>query len=253
MFNMRQSCLALAATLVVSPVFAEDPVISRVVIWKAKPGMEPKLEAGLKAHNAFHAKKNDPMGHNTYVVTSGPNTGDYVRVAGGRNWKDFDAEAAWQKEDQADSAINTTPYVASVVPSYYRLRTDLSRMPPGNAPAALYSLVFLRLKIGKLDDFEQAQKLSKEAADKAKWPRYWSVFTLVNGGDGPTWVISQPRDKYADFNPPEGKTFADMLEEQLGKDAARLRQELSDSSVASVFTEMLEYRADLSYVPAAAK
>ncbi|HET7294822.1 MAG TPA: hypothetical protein VFM88_20535 [Vicinamibacteria bacterium] len=250
MFSVRLSCLAVAAGLAVSPAFAEDPVISRVVVMKVKAGTEARFEDGLKKHNAFHAKKGDTMSHNTYVVTSGPNTGDYLRVAGQRNWKDFDAEAAWQKEDQADSALNYDAYVESAVPSYYRLRTDLSRMPPGNTPMALYSLVFLRLKIGKVDDFEQALKQSKEAADKAKWPRYSLVFSLLNGGDGPTWVISQPREKFADFNPPEGKSFADMLEEQLGKDAARLRQELSDSSVASVFTQMLEYRADLSYVPA---
>jgi hypothetical protein len=247
-----RSCLALSAALLASPVFgAEDPVVTRVVIWKAKPGMAAKLEAGLKVHNAFHGKKGDPMPHHTYVVTSGPNTGDYVRVAGGRNWKDFDAEAAWGKEDQADSAINTDPYLASAMPMYYRMRADLSHMAPGSAPAAMYSLAHLRLKIGRVDDYEQVSKQGKEAADKAKWPRYWTVFTLINGGDAPTWVISQPRDKFADFNPPEGKTFAEMLEEQLGESAARLRQEMSDASVASVFTEIIEYRADLSYTPAA--
>ncbi len=248
-----RSCIALSATLVALPAIAEDPVISRVVIWKAKPGMEAKLEAGLKIHNAFHKKQNDPMGHSTYLVTSGPNTGDFVRVAGGRNWKDFDAEAAWQKEDQADSAINTDPYIASAVPMYYRMRTDLSHMAPSNAPAAMYSLVFLRLKLGKVDDYEAALKQSKAAADKANWPRYWTVFSLVSGGDGPTWVISQARDKFADFNPPEGKIFGDMLEEQLGKDEARLRQEMADASIASVFTEIIAYRPDLSYVPAATK
>jgi hypothetical protein len=246
-----RSCLALAAALVAAPAFAEDPVVTRVVIWKAKPGMSAKLEAGIKAHNALHGKKGDPLPHSTYVVASGPNTGDYVRVAGGRNWKDFDAEAAWSKEDQADSAINTDPYIASAMPMYYRLRTELSHMPPGNTPAAMYSLAFLRLKIGRVDDFEQVQRQAKEAAAKAGWPRHWLVFSLMNGGDAPTWVISQPRTKFADFNPPEGKTFAQMLEEQLGQDAARLRQEASDASVASVFTEIIEYRADLSYAPAA--
>lgn len=246
-----RSCLVLSAALVASPVFAEDPLITRVLIWKTRPGMEAKLEAGIKAHNAFHKKQNDPMAHSTYVVSSGPNTGDYVRVAGGRNWKDFDAENAWSKEDQADSAINTDPYIASATPSYYRLRTDLSRMPAGNAPAAMYVLVHLRLKIGRVDDFEHAQRQAKEAADKAKWPLPSLVFSLANGGDAPTWVISLPRDKFADFNPPEGKSFPDMLEEQLGKDAARLRQEMSDASVASVFTEIIAYRSDLSYVPAA--
>lgn len=246
-----RSCLVLSAALVASPALAEDPIITRVVIWKAKPGMAGKLEAGLKVHNAFHAKKADPMGHNTYVITSGPNTGDYVRVAGGRNWKDFDAENAWSKEDQADSAINTDPYLASAEPSYYRMRPELSHMPPGKTPAALHMLAFLRLKIGKVDDYTETAKQSKEAAEKAKWPRHWIVFNLLSGGDAPTWVISQPRDKFADLNPPEGKTFTEMLEEQLGKDAARLRQEQADSSIQSVFTQMMEYRPDLSYVPAA--
>ncbi len=249
--SLSRLCLALAATLVALPVFAEDPVISRVVVWKAKPSMDAKLEAGIKAHNLLHKKKNDPMPHHTYVVTSGPNTGDFVRVAGGRNWKDFDAEAAWQAEDQADSAINTDPYIASAMPMYYRLRPDLSRMPPGTTPSAMYALGFIRLKIGKVDDYEQSRKLLKQAADKANWPRHFLVFSLVNGGDGPTWVISNPADKFADFNPPEGKTFAEMLEEQLGKDAARLRQEMADSSIASITSELIAYRADLSYTPAA--
>lgn len=246
-----RSCLALSAAFLALPALAEDPVVTRVVIWKAKPGMEAKLEAGIKAHNALHVKKGDPKPHSTYSVVSGPNTGNYVRVAGGRNWTDFDAEAAWQKEDQADSAINTDPYIASTEVMYYRMRPDLSHMQPSTTPAAMYSLAFLKVKIGKVDDLEQAQKQAKEAADKAKWPRYWTVFTLLNGGDGPAWVVSQTREKFADFNPPEGASFAGMLEEQLGKDATRLRQEMSDSSVAGVFTEIIAYRPELSYTPAA--
>lgn len=250
MSSVRVSCLAVAAALAVSPAFAEDPVITRVVIWKVKPGMEAKFETGLKAHNAFHVKKNDPMGHNTYVVTSGPNVGAYVRVAGGRNWKDFDAEAAWQKEDQADSAINTDPYIASAVPSYYRYRPDLSRPPAGDTPMPMYALVFYRLKLAYVDDFEAAVKMGKDAADKAKWPRPSLVFSLVNGGDGPTWVISLPREKFADFNPPEGKAFDQMLAEQLSPAQLAARGGMIDRSVESIFTEMLAYRGDLSYVPA---
>lgn len=244
-----KSCLV--AVLVASPALAADPSVTRVVVWKAKPGMEAKLEAGLKAHNALHAKKGDPMPHHTYVVASGPDSGAYLRVAGGRNWKDFDAEAAWQKEDRADSAINTDPYIASATTAYYRLRDELSHAAPGNTPAAMYSLAFLRLKVGKGDDYELVRKRAKEVADKAQWPRYWAVFSLMNGGDMPTWVISQPREKFADFNPPEGKTFDALLEEHLGKDGARLHQEMSEASVAGVFTQIIDYRPDLSYTPAA--
>ena len=48
--------------------------------------------------------------------------------------------AAWQKEDAADSAINTDPYIASATVAYYRLQDDLSDAAPGNAPAAMYAL-----------------------------------------------------------------------------------------------------------------
>jgi len=123
-------------------------------------------------------------------------------------------------------------------------------MPSGDTPAAMYSLVFYRVKFGKSNDFILAQKKAKEAATKAKWPRYWMIFSLVSGGDGPLWVLSQPREKFADFNPLEGKTFTQMLEEQLGREEADARAELIDSSVESIFTEILAYRADLSYVPA---
>jgi hypothetical protein len=232
------------------PAAAEDPVITRVVIYRTKPGMAAKLEAGIKLHNALHVRKADPLGHETFEVISGPNTGNYVRVAGGRNWKDFDAENAWQKEDAADSALNTDPYVSSVMPMYYRTRLDLSHGPLGK-PAPLYALTFLKLRIGKVDDYEAVVKQSKAAADKANWPRFWTIFTLLNGGDGPQWVISQARQSFAEFNPPDGKIFGDMLEEQLGKDAARLQQEDSDASIEAISTEMIAYRPDLTYTPAA--
>jgi hypothetical protein len=63
-------------------------------------------------------------------------------------------------------------------------------------------------------------------------------------------VLSLPRDKFADFNPPDGKTFPDMLKEQLGEDEDRARTDMVDRAVQSIFTEMIAYRADLSYVPA---
>lgn len=249
MRSLRVACLTVAAALVATLSTAQDPVIARVVIWKAKPGMEAKLEAGIKAHNEFHRKQGDPLDHQTYVVSSGPDTGHYVRVAGGRNWKDFDAEAAWDQADQADSAINTDPYIESAMLSYYRMREDLSHGAPGAAPAPMYSLTFYRVRFDKVDDFVDAWAKAKEAAVKAQWPRHVTVFSLVSGGDGPTWVLSQPRTKFADFNP-LSKTFAAVLEEQLGKEAATARMQKLNASVEGTFTQIVTYRGDLSYVPA---
>lgn len=246
----RVSCAAAAAALLASPGLAQDPVISRVGIWKPKPGLEAKLEAGIKAHNEFHKKLNDTATFETYVITSGPNSGHYVRVAPSRNWRDFDTEAARNQADQADNDINTNPYIASAHTEYWRVRLDLSRPRPDMTPPAMYSIVFYRLKFGKTADFEMALRKSKEALDKANWPRHSLVLSLLSGGEGPTYAILQPRQKFADFNPPEGKTFVQILEEQLGRDEANARQEMFNGAVEDTFTQIVEYRPDLSYAPA---
>lgn len=247
--RLRIPCLAAAAALLALPALGEDQIISRVGFWKAKPGMEAKLEEGIKRHNEFHRKLNDPMGFDTFVVTSGPNAGSYLRIASGRRWQDFDAEAAGAKADQADSALNTDPYLESTTTSYYRLRPEMSRSRPGDTPAPMYSVLIYKVKFGKADEFVLAAKKFKEAADKAQWPRHWAFFSLANGGDHPQFVLSQPRDKFADFNPPE-KPFDKMLEEILGRDEADARNDMLERSVESFRSEIITYRADLSYVPA---
>lgn len=244
------SCAAVVAALLASPGLAEDPVVSRVATWKPKPGLEAKLEAGIKAHNEFHRKQNDTTTFETYVITSGPNSGHYLRVAPGRNWRDFDTEAAGNKADQADSAINTDPYIASSETEYWRVRLDLSRPRPEMTPPAMYSITFYRVKFGKTDDFERAFKKSKEALDKANWPRHSLVLSLLNGGEGPTYAILVPRQKFAELNPPEGKTLAQVLEDQLGRDEASTRTEMLNAAVEGTFTQLVEHRPDLSYGPA---
>jgi hypothetical protein len=250
MRSLSVSCAALVAALLASPGQAEDPIVSRVAMWKAKPGLEAKLEAGIKAHNEFHRKLNDTKTFETYVITSGPDSGAYLRVAPGRNWRDFDTEATGNKADQADSDVNTTPYIASSETEYWRVRMDLSRPRPEMTPPAMYSIVFYRLKFGKVADFEMALKKSKEALDKANWPRHNLVLSRLSGGEGPTWAILQARQKFADFNPPEGKTFQQVLEEHLGRDEADARLQMFNGAVESVFSQMIEHRPDLSYAPA---
>lgn len=249
MHSTSVSCAAIAAVLLASSGQAEDPIVSRVASWKPKPGQEAKLEAGIKAHNEFHRKLNDPTTFETYVITSGPNSGQYLRVAPSRNWRDFDTEAAGNKADQADTAVTTDPYIASAETEYWRVRLDLSRPRPDMTPPAMYSITFYRVKFDKTEDFERALKKSKEAMDKAGWPRNNLVLSLLNGGEGPTYAILVPRQKFADLNPPEGKTFAQVLEDQLGREEATLRQQAFNAAVESVFTQIVEHRPDLSYAP----
>ena len=247
MQRLRMACLAAAGAILALPVGAEEMLVTRVTIWKAKPGMAAKLEEGLKRHNEFHRKQGDPMTFGTYQVQSGPNTGAYVRLAGNRHWQDFDTEAGMAKADEADSALNTDPYIESSMPMYYRFLADVSR--PKESPSAMYSLIFYRVKFAKTDDFTRAIKKIHEGIGKTQWPTHYAWFALFNGGEGPEFVLSLPREKWADFNPPE-KPFDKMMEEAFGRSEADSISETFQNAVAGLSSEILQYRADLSYVPA---
>lgn len=251
MYSTRVCSAAIGAALMATPALAQDPIVSRVVLWKPKPGLEAKLEAGIKAHNEFHRKLGDKNTFETYVVTSGPQSGSYARVAAGRNWKDFDEEALGDKADQADSAINTDPYIASAETEYWRVRLDLSRpRPDTTTPPAMYAITFYRVKFDRTDDFERAFKQGKEAMDRANWPRHYVLLSLLSGGEGPMYAQLLARDTFAEFNPPPGKSFAQTLEDQLGRAEADARAEAIAASVEGTFTQIVQYRPDLSYVPA---
>jgi hypothetical protein len=247
MQRLRIACLAATAAVLALPLTAEDMIVTRVTAWKVKPGMEAKFEEGLKRHNEFHRKQADPLSLNTYQVQSGPNTGAYLRVAGNRHWQDFDAEAAIEKADQADTALNTDPYIESSMPIFYRVLADLSR--PKDGMSAMYSISFYHVKFSKTDDFRRAIRKFHEGIGKTQWPAHYGWFELINGGDGPEFVLSLPREKWADFNPPE-KSFATMIEEAFGRSEAEAIGEVFQNAVTGVSTEIIQYRPDLSYIPA---
>jgi hypothetical protein len=247
MKRLRIVCLAATAAVLALPAGAEDMMVSRVTVWTVKPGMEAKFEEGLKRHNDFHRRQSDPLALSTFQVQSGPGGGAYIRLAGDRHWSDFDAEEAMAKADQADSAVNTDPYIASATTSYYRLLADVSR--PKESPSSMYALAFYRAKFAKSRDFMRAARKIHEGIGKTQWPVHYAWFALVNGGEGPEFVLSLPRDKWADFNPPE-KPFDKMMEEAFGRAEADSIGETFDNAVAGVSSEIVAYRADLSYVPA---
>jgi len=83
---------------------------------------------------------------------------------------------------------------------------------------------------------------------QADWPKTSGWLQLVNGGEGPTFVLLNSRKNWADFAP-LAKTTADVLTEAYGKEMSDQIQKTIRDSTAHQFTEAAAYRADLSYVP----
>jgi len=222
--------------------------VARVTAWKIKPGMVQQFEQGLKRHNEFHHKQQDKSAFYTFQVISGEGTGIYLRVAVGRNWEDFDAEEKTAAADAADSATNVLPYIEGGITRYYVFLPDVSRPTAGDEPSALASVLTFHLKIGQTEDFLYSIRKIHEAIGKTNWPVNYEWYTLVNGGEGPTFVLVLPRKNWADFKEP-AKSFDKMLDEAFGHHEAELLLKHLDSTIHSEGSEIVRYRPDLSYRP----
>ena len=224
--------------------------LCRVYFSTPKPGASAQLEAGRKKHMAFHAAQKDTWTWNTWLIQTGDNTGTYVTSSCGHAWKDFDDwENRLAKADTADANTNLTPYVANGRNGFYIYRADMSLAPPNQPPAPMTAVTVYVLHPGAAPDFIAAIKRVNEALSKQPdWPKTSGWLQLVNGGEGPTFVLLNARKDFADFAP-LSKSPADVVMETYGKEEGAAIMKTIRDSTAHLFTEAATYRADLSYVP----
>ena len=243
-----------AVVLFAAAAWAQNPAapagdICRIYFVKPKSGMDQQLEAGRKKHMQFHKAHNDTWAWNTFLIETGRNTGTYVTSTCEHQWADFDDwEKRLGKADTADAIANMGPYEQQATSSFYRYRADLSIGTPG-PPLPLSAVYVYKLRFGKTDDFVEAAKKIGEALRKANWPFSGAWLQLVNGGEGPMFVLVSGRKGWAEFAPP-AKTIQQIVEGAYGKDPADAIWKTLDACVAQSFSEAAAYRPDLSYVPA---
>ena len=248
---MRITARVCAVVLLAAAAWAQNPgEICRINFVKPKPGAAQQFEAGRKKHMQFHKTHNDAWAWNTFLIETGMNTGTYVTSTCGHEWKDFDD---WEKKlgtaDGADYNANVGAYEQQAWSSFYRYRTDMSQGQGSQGPAALSAVYIYRLHRGKMDDFVANTKKIADALRAAKWPGSAAYLELVNGGEGPTFVLILGRKGWADFAPGP-KTVFQIVEEAYGKEQADALWKSRDATIAQSFTEAATYRPDLSYVPA---
>ncbi len=251
---MRTTASMCALLLFAAAAWAQNPAapagdVCRIFLVKPKPGMDQQLEAGRKKHMQFHKAHNDAWAWHTYLIETGMNTGTYVTSTCGHQWADFDDwEKKLGKADTADATANMGPYEQQATSSFYRYRPDLSIGTPG-PPLPLSAVYIFKLHFGKTEDFLGAAQKVVEALRKANWPLNGAWLQLMNGGEGPMFVLVSERKGWADFAPPS-KGVAQIVEEAYGKDQADAIWKTFDSCVAQSFSEAASYRPDLSYIPA---
>ncbi len=253
MLNRNAVLLTLFALVSALPALAQPAGnVLELNIHTPKPGMGEKYEAARKKHMAWHKTQKDTWAWHTWQVISGPEGGTYYTGTFGHAWKDFDGHEKFWKDDEADYGKGIGPTVGLSFVSYYVRRADLSLSQPTDDPPTAYSLLtYFHIKQDGVNDFVDAVKKINEGIKKTNYrqagPSAW--YQLVNGGEGPLFVLAGGRANWAAFAPND-KTLDQMMEEAYGKEQGAAILASGRKAIQSTRTETVQYRPELSYVPA---
>jgi hypothetical protein len=252
---LKNAALAVLFTLAAAfPALAQPANVAEINFQTPKPGQTAQYEAARKKHNGWHSKQNDAWAWLTWEVLTGPDTGHYVTGSFGHAWKDFDPREKILDADAVDFGKTVGPTLAVGTTSYFLLRGDMSlSVPtPGMSPAPMATISLFLLRPDGVTDFVEAVKKVNEGIKKTNYPQSGASrwYQLVNGGDGPLFVLSADRANWAAFQAND-KTLDAMMEEAYGKEPGAAILASLRKAVHSVSSRTIKYRADLSYLPAA--
>jgi len=216
-----------------------------------KNGMVKQYEEGRKQKAAWHKQQKDPQALMVWEILSGDHTGTFVVGRVDQHWADFDKPAIPDKADLEEYEKTVAPYVQSLVARYYQHMAKVSNPAAGmSAPAKYGEVINYQVRTGGDSDFRSAVARADEAIKKTKWPVNYDWFELVNGGKGGSFVLVIPHANWADFeDKPNMKPFRDMLKEAFGPEEADSLIKRFDSSIDHEWSEIVQFRDDLSYIP----
>jgi len=215
-----------------------------------KNGMVKQYEEGRKQKVAWHKEKKDAQALLVWETISGDSTGTYLVGRVGQHWADFDKPSVPDAEDLAQYNKSIGAYVEKLVTRYYEYLPKISNQVMGDTPAKYTEAITYRVREGKYSEFRSALDRTAEGIAKTKWPVSYGWYALVNGGHSGTFVLVLPHANWADFEDKPGmKSFEDMLKEAFGQEEADSIRKRFDDSVEGSYSDIVEFRPDLSYIP----
>lgn len=248
---MRRSFFLLLSVCLITtfPLAQAPPAASvcEVHLNKVKPGMTAQYEQGRAKHMAWHKSQNDKWSWETWEITTGENTGNYLVVSCGHDWKDFDTRDKFNTADSANAQATMGASLAGETMTYYVVRPDLGTPSNTTQPPAYLNVIYFNLKPeGVLDFYEGVKKVGAALSKTTPAPSPSTWYSLANGGHGPQVVLVQERKSIAEMAAP-AKTLDVMMQEAYGDQGAATMAALRKGYYSSN-SELLHFRADLSYI-----
>jgi hypothetical protein len=249
---LTSAVFCLTTTLALAQASPPAASVCEIHTNKAKPGMTQQYEQARTKHMAWHKAQNDAWSWAVWEVLTGEHSGDYVVGSCGHEWKDFDGREKFQAADNANVNATMGPYLAGQTMAYYVLRPDLVSPPTPGPPPAYVTVLHFYLKPEGVPDFTEAVKKVVAGMAKTNYPQTRSSwYALVSGGRGPEFVLVTERKNIAELQGPS-KTLDAMMQEAYGDQGAAILAALRKAYYSS-YSELLHFRADLSYMPVTPK
>jgi hypothetical protein len=257
MKTTTMSCLAAAIALAASVnALAADmakATMTRLYTDTVAPKDQVAYEAGVKAYNKClgdHGFKYTwtALGHETGNVY----TYSYVSAAG--SWADFDKMHDGAKACDDAWRTQANPHIQSEYSAFLEAMPELSHTSKDMmSNAKLVHITFFTLKHGHDNHvaFTDAVKKLAAAAEKAKWPYYYTFQAVVDGDKGAAdFVLANWSKSWAEFGADPNPAFWQMVEGVYGKDeTASLRKTVNDATT-DVNSHIDSVNADLTYTAA---
>lgn len=248
-------CTSVALATVFLAVFAaaaqSNPGnIASLETQTPKSGMTQQYEQGRKQKADWHKQQKDPLPLWVFEILSGDDTGSYLVGRVGQRWADYDKPPIPDAADTEEFNKAVGAYVQSVKTHYYEYLPKLGNPSDSATPAKYDEIITFRVKYDKQGEFRSALSRITEAIQKTKWSVKSEWYELASGGFDGTYVLVLPRASWAEFEDnPNVKPLREMLKDAFGQAEADSLIARIEASVESEYSEIIQFRPDLSYTP----
>lgn len=228
---------------------AQQGDIAEIILVDAIQGHRTPFEDGVKRHFEVARNQGADDAWFAWEIITGENTGKYYVGTFGHSWADFDEMPGDPAAMQASFEQNIRPHVEHAVPGFWRYREDLSRETGEmEGPTRFAQLYYYKAHLGGAEELEAVFRAVREAADNQGWSEEWEVYSLVNGGEHPLYVVAIGSDDFAGFAEPD-PNMGQMLATELGQQGAGDLFRRFVEAVEWEKSETIAWRQDLSLIP----
>jgi hypothetical protein len=251
--------VCLVAPAQTQPAAGTDVSVAQILSQVPQGGKAADYERASKRHIAWMKASRKRWAWHTWQVLTGKDTGSYITGTFGHRWEDFDSHEEPSLAVDGDFDKDIEPFLRSFSRTYYVLRTDLSNSPESNPQPKYLQVNIFAVRPEGAREFSQSIKQMNAALKQTgfKSESFLSPnsagghsrwYFMTNGGEGPQYVLVTDRNSYQDFNPVE-TSLDEVMEQVYGKEQGDAIMSNVRKTFTHVYSELLRYRPDLSYIP----